>query len=305
MQDLLKFCENIAYSKSTVLIMGETGTGKELFARFIHQASPRADKLFMPINCAALPEGLLETEMFGHEKGAFTGATALKEGKFQLANRGTLLLDEVTEMPLPLQAKLLRVLQEHEIDRVGGREPIPVDVRVIATTNRDIKKRIQDHQFREDLYYRLNVIPIKLIPLRDRKEDIPILAQHFLQKHCRENNKSITAIADETLALLQKYRWPGNIRELGNIIERAALICQEDTLLPSHLFFDEEELEADRPSGTSPALLKGTIHEMEKELIYQTLDETGGNKTRAAGNLGISIRTLRNKLNEYKEKKFQ
>jgi len=166
MQELLKFCENIAYSKSTVLIMGETGTGKELFARFIHQASPRADKLFMPINCAALPEGLLETEMFGHEKGAFTGATVPKEGKFQLADRGTLLLDEVTEMSLPLQAKLLRVLQEHEIDRVGGREPIPVDVRVIATTNRDIKNRIQDHKFREDLYYRLNVIPIKLIPLR-------------------------------------------------------------------------------------------------------------------------------------------
>jgi len=305
MQELLKFCENIAYSKSTVLIMGETGTGKELFARFIHQASPRADKLFMPINCAALPEGLLETEMFGHEKGAFTGATMQKEGKFQLADRGTLLLDEVTEMSLPLQAKLLRVLQEHEIDRVGGREPIPVDVRVIATTNRDIKNRIQDNQFREDLYYRLNVIPIKLIPLRERKEDIPLLAQHFLQMHCRENNKSIAAIADETLTLLQKYRWPGNIRELGNIIERAVLICPDDTLLPGHLFFDEEELEADRPSGTSPNQLRGTIHEMEKELIFQTLDETGGNKTRAAGNLGISIRTLRNKLNEYKEKKFQ
>lgn len=180
MLELIKFVENIAYSKSTVLIMGDTGTGKEMFARYIHQMSPRAQKPFMAVNCAALPEGLLETELFGHEKGAFTGAIERKDGKFELANKGTLLLDEVTEMSLPLQAKLLRVLQEHEIDKVGGRASIPVDVRVVATTNRDIKDRIRENQFREDLYYRLNVIPLKLIPLRDRVDDIQTLIYPFI-----------------------------------------------------------------------------------------------------------------------------
>lgn len=301
MQKLLKFVENIAYSKSTVLIIGETGTGKELIARYIHQCSPRSDKPFMPINCAALPEGLLETEMFGHEKGAFTGATFRKEGKFELAHRGTLLLDEVTEMSFPLQAKLLRVLQEHEIDKVGGKEPIPVDVRVIATTNRDIKKRIKENQFREDLYYRLNVIPIKLPPVRERKEDIPLLAEHFLRVHCRENHKSIQSIDEGTLALLKKYHWPGNVRELANIIERAVLLCKSETLQPSHLFI-EEDSEQEMGSDAKPLLkFRGTIHEMEKELIMQTLEEVNGNKTRAAESLGISIRTLRNKLNEYQK----
>ncbi len=303
MQKLLEFVENIAYSKSTVLIMGETGTGKELIARYIHQCSPRADKPFMPINCAALPEGLLETEMFGHEKGAFTGAEYRKEGKFELASKGTLLLDEVTEMSLPLQAKLLRVLQEHEIDKVGGKEPIPVDVRVIATTNRDIKQRIKDNQFREDLYFRLNVIPVKLLPLRERMEDIPLLAEHFLRQHCRENQKAIHRIDDATLTLLKKYHWPGNVRELGNIIERAVLLCREDTLKPANLFF-EGEAEMAREAGAPPITkLRGTIYDMEKELILQTLEEVNGNKTRAAESLGISIRTLRNKLTEYQQKK--
>jgi DNA-binding NtrC family response regulator len=296
---LLKFAENIAYSKSTVLIIGETGTGKELFARLIHQYSPRADKPFVAINCAALPEGLLETEMFGHEKGAFTGADFRKEGKFELAHKGTLLLDEVTEMSLPLQAKLLRVLQEHEIDKVGGKESIPVDVRVIATSNRDIKKRIRENQFREDLYYRLNVIPLKINPLRERKEDIPLLAEHFLKIHCKENSKPALSIDPSTLTLLKKYNWPGNIRELGNIMERAALMCKEDTLLPAHLFFeDDAEMDGD-PSSKPLSNFRGTIHQMEKELILQTLEEQNGNKTRAAESLGISIRTLRNKLTEY------
>ncbi|MCH8157962.1 MAG: sigma-54-dependent Fis family transcriptional regulator, partial [Nitrospinae bacterium] len=266
MQELIRFVENIAYSKSTILIMGDTGTGKELFARYIHQMSPRAQKSFTAINCAALPEGLLETELFGHEKGAFTGATDRKDGKFELAHKGTLLLDEVTEMSLPLQAKLLRVLQEHEIDKVGGRAPIPVDVRVIATTNRDIKQRIRENQFREDLYYRLNVIPLKLIPLRERVEDIPLLAKHFLEKHSKELNKSITSIADETVALLNKYRWPGNVRELENMIERASLICQGNTLLPSDLFFDDEEIHASSATRGSLGRPSGTIHNMEKEL---------------------------------------
>lgn len=299
MLKLLKFAENIAYSKSTVLIIGETGTGKELFAKLIHQCSPRANKSFIPINCAALPEGLLETEMFGHEKGAFTGADYRKEGKFELAHKGTLLLDEVTEMSLPLQAKLLRVLQEHEIDKVGGRESIPVDVRVIATSNRDIKKRIRENQFREDLYYRLNVIPLKISPLRERKEDIPLLAEHFLQKHRRENNKPVMSIDESTVSLLKKYNWPGNIRELANIMERAAILCTEDTLLPAHLFF-EDDAEMDGDGSSKPlSNFRGTIHQMEKELILQTLEEQNGNKTRAAESLGISIRTLRNKLTEY------
>ena len=299
MLKLLKFAENIAYSKSTVLIIGETGTGKELFAKLIHQCSPRANKSFIPINCAALPEGLLETEMFGHEKGAFTGADYRKEGKFELAHKGTLLLDEVTEMSLPLQAKLLRVLQEHEIDKVGGRESIPVDVRVIATSNRDIKKRIRENLFREDLYYRLNVIPLKISPLRERKEDIPLLAEHFLQKHRRENNKPVMSIDESTVSLLKKYNWPGNIRELANIMERAAILCTEETLLPAHLFF-EDDAEMDGDGSSKPlSNFRGTIHQMEKELILQTLEEQNGNKTRAAESLGISIRTLRNKLTEY------
>ena len=298
MLELIKFVENISYSRSTVLIMGDTGTGKEMFARHIHQTSPRAEKPFMAVNCAALPEGLLETELFGHEKGAFTGAVERKEGKFELAHKGTLLLDEVTEMSLPLQAKLLRVLQEHEIDKVGGRTPIPVDVRIVATTNRNIKKRIQENQFREDLYYRLNVIPLKLIPLRDRIDDIQTLAEHFIEKHSKGLNKSISHIANETIELLQKYRWPGNVREFENIIERAILICQEDTLLPSHLFFDEEDIQIGKTQPLEN--FRGTIYDMEKELITQTLEEVNGNKTKAAERLGISIRTLRNKLAAYK-----
>jgi len=295
MKKLLQFAQNVSYSKSTVLIMGETGTGKELFARYIHQCSPRSEKPFMAVNCAALPEGLLESELFGHEKGSFTGATENKEGKFELANNSSLLLDEVTEMSPPLQAKLLRVLQEHEVDKIGGRAPIPIDVRVIATSNRDIRKRIQDHEFREDLYYRLNVVPINLIPLRERIDDIPVLVENFINQFCQENGKSSIKVDSATLTLLKKYRWPGNIRELGNIVERSCLMCQGDTMLPSHLFFDKElhrnEKEAPRMSGT--------IYEMEKELIMQTLEEVSGNKTKAADSLGISIRTLRNKLNEY------
>ena len=295
MKKLLQFAENVSYSKSTVLIMGETGTGKELFARYIHQCSPRSEKPFMAVNCAALPEGLLESELFGHEKGSFTGATENKEGKFELANNSSLLLDEVTEMSPPLQAKLLRVLQEHEVDKIGGRTPIPVDVRVIATSNRDIRKRIQDHEFREDLYYRLNVVPINLIPLRERIDDIPVLVENFINQFCQENGKLSIKVDSATLTLLKKYRWPGNIRELGNIVERSCLMCQGDTMLPSHLFFDKElhqnEKEAPRMSGT--------IYEIEKELIMQTLEEVSGNKTKAADSLGISIRTLRNKLNEY------
>ncbi|PIR00528.1 MAG: sigma-54-dependent Fis family transcriptional regulator [Nitrospinae bacterium CG11_big_fil_rev_8_21_14_0_20_45_15] len=300
MQELIGFAESIAYSKSTVLISGETGVGKEVFSRYIHQCSPRADKPFLAINCAALPENLLETELFGHEKGAFTGASQRKEGKFELAHKGTLLLDEVTEMSLPLQAKLLRVLQEHEIDKVGGKQPIPVDVRVIATTNADVKSRIRENLFREDLYYRLNVIPLKLLPLRERPEDIPHLARYFINNHSAENNKPAPEIDDQTLELLKKYRWPGNVRELGNIVERAVLLCRGAIIQPHHLFFDEDEFESENQHMELPKhLYQGTIHEMEKELILKTLEELQGNRTQAAQRLGISIRTLRNKLAEY------
>ena len=295
MKKLLQFAENVAFSKSTVLIMGETGTGKELFARYIHQCSPRSEKPFTAVNCAALPEGLLESELFGHEKGSFTGATENKEGKFELANHSSLLLDEVTEMSMSLQAKLLRVLQEHEVDKIGGRTPIPVDVRVIATSNRDIRKRIQDQEFREDLFYRLNVVPLNLIPLRERIDDISVLTENFIHQFCEENGQSPIKVDTTTLTLLKKYRWPGNIRELGNIVERSCLMCRGDTMLPTHLFFDEELYSKDK----GVPRLSGTIYEMEKELIMQTLEEVNGNKTKAADSLGISIRTLRNKLNEY------
>ena len=295
MKKLLQFAENVAFSKSTVLIMGETGTGKELFARYIHQCSPRSEKPFTAVNCAALPEGLLESELFGHEKGSFTGATENKEGKFELANHSSLLLDEVTEMSMSLQAKLLRVLQEHEVDKIGGRTPIPVDVRVIATSNRDIRKRIQDQEFREDLFYRLNVVPLNLIPLRERIDDISVLTENFIHQFCEENGQSPIKVDTTTLTLLKKYRWPGNIRELGNIVERSCLMCRGDTMLPTHLFFDEELYSKDKVLPR----LSGTSYEMEKELIMQTRDEVNGNKTKAADSLGISIRTLRNKLNEY------
>jgi len=270
MLEMIQFAKNVAYSKSTVLISGETGTGKEMVARYIHQCSPRADKPFMAVNCAALPEGLLESELFGHEKGAFTGAVAKKDGKFELAHKGTLLLDEVTEMTPPLQAKLLRVLQEHEIDKVGGREPIPIDVRVIATTNRDPKQLIDERKFREDLYYRLNVIPIKLPPLRERMEDLPVLAEHFKDKHGRENGKKIANIAPETLSLLNKYQWRGNVRELENIIERAVLICQDDSIQPAHLFMEEGQAASANGEASTLGNFRGTIYEMERELIFKT-----------------------------------
>ncbi len=302
MKEKLEFVENVAYSKSTILISGESGTGKEMFARYVHHCSPRKDKPFVAVNCAALPEGLLESELFGHEKGAFTGATTRKEGKFEIANKGTLLLDEITEMGVQLQAKLLRALQEHEIDRVGGRESIPVDVRVIATTNRDIKQRIKENEFREDLFYRLNVIPISLPALRERKEDLSVLAEFFMEKHGKEVNKKISKIASATLDLLKKYSWPGNVRELENTIERAVLLCKGDTLQPSDLFLDEEELTSNSSSSGAESFVGKTLHEMEKEMILQTLEEVDNNKTKCAEILGISIRTLRNKLTEYEAK---
>ncbi|HCP08977.1 MAG TPA: sigma-54-dependent Fis family transcriptional regulator, partial [Candidatus Moranbacteria bacterium] len=247
---------------------------------------------------------LLESEMFGYEKGAFTGAAQRKIGKFESANRGTLLLDEVSEMDVQLQAKLLRTIQESEVDRLGGKGPVPVDVRIIATTNSDLKKSLAERTFREDLYYRLNVIPVKIPPLRERKRDIIILSEHFLKKYGSAQKKNKMQYASETLDILQGYSWPGNIRELENVIERAVLISNENNIMPKHLGLEFEggnssaKIEEDR-AVNSFCSENVTLHEMEKQLIYETLEKVNGNKTRASKILGISVRTMRNKLNEY------
>jgi two-component system response regulator FlrC len=306
MAELLEFLKNIARSRSSVLIQGESGTGKELLARFIHHYSPRRSHPFVAVNCAAIPHTLLESEMFGFEKGAFTGAAQRRIGRFELADRGTLLLDEVSEMDMPLQAKLLRVIQESEIDRLGGKDPIPVDVRIVATTNADLKQCIQEKKFREDLYYRLNVIPVRVPPLRERKGDIAILAEHFLKKYAGENGRPKPALTGETLVALTAYAWPGNVRELENVIERGVLVCQADALRPHHLALDGQEAVVtgeDRLDETAPSAPTGepaTLRDMEKNLIFSTLKKVKGNKTKASEILGISVRTMRNKLNEYK-----
>ena len=304
MAELLEFLKNIAKSRSSVLIHGESGTGKELLARFIHHHSPRGNQPFVAVNCAAIPHTLLESEMFGYEKGAFTGAAQRRIGKFELADRGTLLLDEVSEMDMPLQAKLLRVIQESEIDRLGGKDPIPVDARIIATTNSDLKKCIQEKKFREDLYYRLNVIPVRVPPLRERKGDIASLAGHFLAKYAAENGRKRPGLAAGTLEALAAYPWPGNVRELENVMERAVLVCRGDTLEPHHLDLDgiatTGQGNPGRASAAAPEGEAVTLRDMEKNLIFSTLKRVRGNKTKASELLGISVRTMRNKLNEYK-----
>ena len=297
MQKLLDLARNIALSNATILIQGESGTGKELLARFIVENSPRRDKPFVVINCAAVPENLLESELFGHEKGSFTGALNQRIGRFELADHGTILLDEISEMSLQLQAKLLRVLQEFEVDRIGGKTPIPIDVRVVATTNENLRRTVEEGKFREDLFYRLNVIPLTILPLRERKEDIPLLVDHFLKGNAaRGTTPRKVTISDEAHALLLKYDWKGNVRELENFIERAALVCEDGVIVPRHFFLDGV---ASPQTGSRDVRVGSTLREMEKHLILRTLEEVGGNRTRAAKVLGISIRTLRNKLNEY------
>lgn len=298
MSRILKLAKSIAPSNATVLIRGESGTGKELLAMFIHNNSGHSNRPFVAMNCAALPESLAESELFGHEKGSFTGAAGRKLGKFELANYGTILLDEISEMSLTLQAKLLRVLQEREIDRVGGNKPIPIDVRVIAISSVDLKKAVHDGKFREELFYRVNVIPFTIPPLRERKEDISLLANYFLQKFSSRNKKKMSKIAEETLSLLLKCDWKGNIRELENTIERAVLLGKGDILLPKHLFLEEPKNDERKHIPIRVGL---SVKEMERELIFKTLEEQSGNRTHAAKILGISIRTLRNKLREYRE----
>ncbi len=301
MREIFEFIKTVASTPSTVLIHGESGTGKELIAGAIHYHSPRRNKPFVKVNCAAISEELLESELFGHEKGSFTGAIRTSEGKFVLADGGSILLDEVSEMSPKLQAKLLRVLQEKEIDKVGGREPIKVDVRVMATTNRNLPEEIEKGRFREDLYYRLNVVTIAFPPLRERKSDIPELCRFFVNKYNREMNRKIQGLNREAEQALLGYHWPGNVRQLENCIERAVVLCQDTTIGLDHLSPELSQLPHPKEKEKAAGIQAGmTVAEMEKQLILETLKLTNNNRTRAAELLGISIRTLRNKLNEYR-----
>jgi len=297
MQRIYSVIETVADSRATVLITGESGTGKELVAKAIHYFGSRKEGPFVALNCAALPETLIESELFGHEKGAFTNAIRQKRGHFEMADGGTLLLDEVSEMPHALQAKLLRVLQEKEIQRLGSETRIPVDTRVIATSNRHLPTEVEEGNFREDLFYRLNVIPIHLAPLRERVEDIPALTDHFIRYYNAENNRSVKRVADRVLHLFEDYSWPGNVRELENYIERAVVIAKSDTLAPED--FPSELFTGGVRRQTEDIRSGVTIRGMERSLILKTLEDQGGNQTKAADLLGISTRTLRNKLYEY------
>jgi len=289
----------VAPTDATILILGESGTGKELVANAIHHNSFRKSQPFIKISCSALPETLLESELFGHERGAFTGAIARRDGRFQLAHRGTIFLDEVGEMNPTTQMKLLRVLQEKEFEPLGSVQTLKVDVRVIAATNKDLDQEVKKGRFREDLFYRLNVVPISLPPLRERKEDIPALAQHFFEVYRDKNQKGLKDISNKTMDLLSRYDWPGNIRELENCLERAVIMARGEVIAPADLpphiqvLSGKEQGQAiDFPAGIS-------LEEVERALILKTLEETGGNRSRAAESLGINRRTLLNKLKEY------
>ncbi len=306
MLDIFDLIRTVAPTPSTVLIHGESGTGKELIAGAIHYHSPRRNKPFIKVNCAAISEELLESELFGHEKGAFTGAIRTSEGKFVMADGGSILLDEVSEMSPKLQAKLLRVLQEREVDKVGGRLPVKVDVRVMATTNRNLEEEIKKGSFRQDLYYRLNVVTIAFPPLRERKSDISDLCSFFIEKFNQEMNRRIQGLNKEAEQTLLSFNWPGNVRQLENCIERAVVLCQDSMIGMEHLPLELKRVSTQSDSDKITGIQAGgTVAEMEKQLIMQTLKLTNNNRTRAAELLGISIRTLRNKLNEYREKSVE
>jgi DNA-binding NtrC family response regulator len=303
MQHVFSTLELVSPMNSTVLIQGETGTGKELIARTIHHHSPRADQRFVAFNAAAIPDGLAEAELFGHVKGAFTGAVSSRVGRFELAHRGTLFIDEVSSMSLPLQAKLLRALQEREVERVGESKPVKLDIRVVAATNTDLKVLVKDGRFREDLYYRLNVIPVTLPPLRNRREDIPLLAQHFLRNSCRENGISIKPITQETLRVLMNYNWPGNIRQFENSIEHAVAMSILATEIGPTALPEDVRLHADHaPRAPSVAIpdegisFTSVVSQLERDLIVQCLEKTGGNKRQAARLLNLSRTTFIDKL---------
>jgi len=311
MAKVIKLAQQVAASDASVLITGESGTGKEVLARYVHARSNRARKPFISVNCAAIPEHLLESELFGHEKGAFTGAVARRIGKFEEANGGTLLLDEISEMDVRLQAKLLRALQERIIDRVGGSRPVPVDIRIIATSNRNLADAVREGTFREDLVFRLNVVNLKVPPLRERPADIIELAQHFAKKYAEANGAPVRPLSTEARRVLTTNRWPGNVRELENTIHRAVLMAQDDEIGPEAIISpDGDRLDHAKVSPAvvhatmaaeqvTRALVGRTVADVERDLILQTLKHCLGNRTHAANILGISIRTLRNKLNEY------
>ncbi|KAA0895407.1 sigma-54-dependent transcriptional regulator [Oryzomonas rubra] len=292
MQSIRKLVHNVAGTTANVLIYGESGTGKELVARIIHLLSPRGNGGFVPLNCAAIPENLLESELFGHEKGAFTGAIQARLGKFELAKGGTIFLDEIGEMPVSLQAKLLRVLQERVFERVGGGKEIKADVRVIAATNRDLAEEVVEKRFREDLFYRLNVFPVNLPPLRERRDIIPLLTEYFIQRFCRQVGKKLKGIEPEALKAMKAYAWPGNIRELQNVVERAVILAQ-DMVRAANL---PDALAVSSPPATAG---RDKLKMVERDLIVKALEQHGGNRRLAAEELGMSRRTLQYKLKEF------
>ena len=301
-QKLNHFIEEVAPSNASVLITGESGVGKEVLARAIHFQSLRAGGPFVKVNCAALPEALIESELFGHEKGAFTGALKTRRGKFEQAHGGTLLLDEIGEMPLAAQSKLLRVLQEREVVRIGADDEIKVDVRIVCTTNRDLRKEVEAGRFREDLYYRLSVVPVNIAPLRERREDVAGLVRHFMDKINGENGYSVDGIEEDAMELLARYPWPGNIRQLENAMERAMVFCKAGLLGTRHFDLQGGGAALSRTVGGEGALqLQSgmTVAQAEQMLIMKTLEDCKGNRTKASEMLDISIRTLRNKLHEY------
>ena len=311
MENLRQLIRKVARTQATVLIQGESGTGKELVARALYRESPRANAPFIKVNCAAIPENLIESEFFGHEKGSFTGALNKREGRFELAHGGTILLDEISEISPTVQAKLLRVLQERELERVGGSRTIKVDVRVIATTNRNLEQSVEKKEFRQDLFFRLNVVPIHVPPLRERREDVGPLAEEFLRRFGRKHGVHVRGFSDEALKRLSEHSWAGNVRELQNVVERAVILCGESSVLePEHLGLAKTAAKAlgsptpARASAPGPKAFGDgaspeTLAELEKRHILYVLEHCQGNRTRAARFLGVSIRTLRNKLHEY------
>jgi DNA-binding NtrC family response regulator len=299
MRSVFKSVTQVANSRATVLITGESGTGKELIASSLHHHSDRAAQPFVKLHCAALAETLLESELFGHERGAFTGAERRRIGRFEQADGGTLFLDEVGEISPATQVKLLRVLQEHEFERVGGNQTIKVNVRLVAATNRDLKRMVELGKFREDLYYRLNVINIQLPALRDRANDVPALAGHFLQRFCKENHKELCCFEDETLRMLRGYSWPGNVRELENVVERAVVMLDGPVVLPRHLPPELQQSTDQREDA--PRIPGSSLDEIERYAILKTLEQAGGSAVRAAQTLGISVRKIQYRLHDYAE----